>query len=165
MHTFETALFCLTIIAAFGCALVAGIFLAFSNFVMKALADVPSSAGIAAMQAINVRVLNPGFLGLFAGTALICIVLACMGVWRWPAPGSGFLVLGSAAYVIGTFLATMKFNVPRNEALARLDASDPQSAIYWRDYVVIWTRWNHVRTIAAIAGAAFFAIAVIQLVT
>ena len=43
----------LTFIAALGSGLVAGIFFAFSNFVMKALARVPPAQGVAAMQSIN----------------------------------------------------------------------------------------------------------------
>ena len=49
--------------ALLGSALVGGIFFAFSSFVMKALARVPSAEGIGAMQSINVVVLNPSFLG------------------------------------------------------------------------------------------------------
>ncbi len=41
-----------------GSALVGGVFFAFSSFVMKALARVPSPEGIAAMQSINV-VIDP----------------------------------------------------------------------------------------------------------
>jgi uncharacterized membrane protein len=46
-------LFVLTLFAALGCGLVAGVFFAFSTFVMKALARLPAEQGIAAMQAIN----------------------------------------------------------------------------------------------------------------
>ncbi len=47
--------------ALLGSALVGGVFFAFSSFVMKALARVPSPEGIAAMQSINVVVINPSF--------------------------------------------------------------------------------------------------------
>ena len=39
--------------ALLGSALIGGIFFAFSSFVMKALARVPSSEGIETMQSIN----------------------------------------------------------------------------------------------------------------
>lgn len=42
-----------------GSALMAGVFFAFSTFVMKALRRLPSPQGIAAMQSINVAVINP----------------------------------------------------------------------------------------------------------
>ncbi len=60
-------------IALLGSALVGGVFFAFSSFVMKALARVPSSEGIGAMQSINVDVINPSFLGAFMGTALLSL--------------------------------------------------------------------------------------------
>ncbi len=45
-------------------ALVGGVFFAFSSFIMKALARVPSAEGIAAMQSINVIVINPSLTPL-----------------------------------------------------------------------------------------------------
>jgi len=58
---------------------------------------------------------------------------------------------------------TMTCNVPRNDALARINASDAESVDAWRKYVVEWTRWNHVRTITALAASAAFTVAVCQL--
>ena len=55
-------------VAAIGCGLVAGIFFAFSSFVMPALGRIAPEQGINAMQSINVAVLNVGFLSLFVGT-------------------------------------------------------------------------------------------------
>jgi uncharacterized membrane protein len=43
----------LTVVAALGCGLNAGVFFAFSSFVMKALARLQPAQGIAAMQSIN----------------------------------------------------------------------------------------------------------------
>ncbi len=42
---FDDLLFALTFVAAIGCGLVAGIFFAFSTFVMKALARIPPGDG------------------------------------------------------------------------------------------------------------------------
>ena len=44
----------LSLFAALGCAMMSGVFFAFSTFVMKALARLPAEQGVAAMQAINV---------------------------------------------------------------------------------------------------------------
>lgn len=55
---------------------------------------------------------------------------------------------------LGTFGVTGAFNVPRNNRLARLDARSPETADEWTAYVREWTRWNHVRTGAALASAA-----------
>jgi uncharacterized membrane protein len=50
----------LTMITALGCGLSAGALFAFSSFVMPALARLPASQGIAAMQTINVQAVTPG---------------------------------------------------------------------------------------------------------
>ena len=61
----NSPIYLLTFVAAVGSGVVAGIFFAFSNFVMKALARVPPAQGIAAMQSINVVVLNRWFFAVF----------------------------------------------------------------------------------------------------
>jgi uncharacterized membrane protein len=48
--------FVLTVVAALGCGLNAGVFFAFSSFVMAALRRLPPAQGIAAMQSINVEI-------------------------------------------------------------------------------------------------------------
>ena len=77
--------------ALLGSALVGGIFFAFSSFVMKALARVPAAEGIAAMQSINVVVLNPSFLSAFIGTAVLSL-------------GAGGLRLGRLGSSLGVLL-------------------------------------------------------------
>jgi uncharacterized membrane protein len=58
---FDGALFVLTLLAMLGCGLMAGFFFAFSAVIMAALARLPPAQGIAAMQTINVVVINPWF--------------------------------------------------------------------------------------------------------
>src|SRR5215203_2738800 len=65
----------LTAVMALGAGLVGGVFHAFSTFIMSALARIRPSQGIAAMQSINITVLNPWFLLPFVGTAAGCAVL------------------------------------------------------------------------------------------
>jgi uncharacterized membrane protein len=159
----DTVLFALTFLTALGCALVAGIFLAFSSFVMKALAQIAPPSGIAAMQSINVVVLNPGFLGLFMGTALACAVLFVYAVMHWQIPAALCLAAGSLCYVLGTFGVTMAFNVPRNNALAQIEPLSAKAAGLWRGYASSWTMWNHVRTAASLVAAALLVWALTRL--
>jgi RNA polymerase sigma-70 factor (ECF subfamily) len=67
------SLFALQLFAALGCGLIAGVFFAFSTFVMKALAQRPSVESIAAMQSINITIINPWFMTAFFGTGLACL--------------------------------------------------------------------------------------------
>ena len=157
--TVEQLLFALTLIAALGCGLVAGVFFAFSAFVMKALARLSPGGGIAAMQSINVVVLNPWFLTVFLGTAAACVIALLTSFLRWHEPGAAYLLAGGMLYLAGTLLVTIAFNVPRNEALAAVAPADPNSAKLWAGYVAGWTAWNHVCTAAALAAAASFSIA------
>ena len=144
----------LKLIAAIGCGLIGGVFFAFSTFVMRALARLPAHEGIAAMQAINIVVINPLFLSVFIGTAAAGVILIISSLLKWHDSGSVYLIVGGALYVIGTFLVTMIFNVPRNNVLAALAPTSPEAARYWIEYVSSWTAWNHVRTVAALAAAA-----------
>ena len=137
-----------------GGGLVGGVFFAFSTFVMNGLARLPSAQGIAAMQAINVTAVTPLFMTALFGTGALCLVLTGCALWRWQQTGSAYLLAGSLLYLIGAVLVTMAFNVPLNNALARVAADSPAGAQLWANYLVTWTRWNHVRTIASLAAAA-----------
>jgi len=147
-------LFALSLFAALGCGLIAGVFFAFSTFVMKALSRLPPVDGIAAMQSINVAVLNPWFLATFLATAAACVLVVISSLWRMHHRGAVYTLAGGALYLVGTFLVTVVFNVPKNEALASVAPTDPNSASLWTSYLVTWTAWNHVRTAAALAAAA-----------
>lgn len=144
----------LALLICLGAGTVGGMFFSFSAFVMKALAELPASQGIAAMQRINVVVLNPLFLGVFVGTAVLSLAGMALSVLPWNAPRSPLLLVSGLLYFVGSFVVTMAFNVPRNERLARLDAQTSEAAAYWPTYLLEWTRWNHVRTVASAASAA-----------
>jgi len=159
MATMDNLFFALTLFAALGCGLMAGVFFAFSAFVMKALARLPTAQGIAAMQSINVAVINPWFMVVFLGTAGVCVLLVVFALGSWHDPSAVYLLVGSLLYLVGTFLVTVAFNVPQNDALAAVEPGRAESAALWGRYLASWTVWNHVRTVAALAAAASFTIA------
>lgn len=64
----QDSYFILKFFAALGCGLIAGVFLAFSTFVMSALERLPMAQGITAMQMINITVINPLFMTTFLET-------------------------------------------------------------------------------------------------
>lgn len=145
--------FLLTLLTALGCGLVAGVFFAFSTFVMNALARLQPKEGIIAMQSINITAINPLFMVALFGTAVACIFLAVSSVLKWHQPGAAYLLIGSLLYLIGTILVTIAFNVPLNDALAIAKPDSTEGANLWARYLTNWTFWNHVRTIAALAAA------------
>jgi len=155
----DDLIFTLTLLSALGCGVVAGAFFAFSTFVMKALGRLPAAKGIAAMQSINIVVINPWFMTALFGPALTCVALAVLSVVEWEEPEVFYQLAGSALYVIGTILVTIAFNVPRNDALAAVVPESADGASLWRRYLTQWTTWNHVRTAAALAAATLLTIA------
>jgi len=155
----DKMLFGLTLASALGCGLIGGAFFAFSSFVMKALGRLPPAQGIAAMQSINIVVINPWFMVPFLGTAAACVFLAVSSLRAWHSPGAAYLLAGSLLYLLGTLLVTFVFNIPRNNRLAVVDPASADGAKLWAGYLSSWTAWNHVRTVAALAAAVSFIIA------
>jgi uncharacterized membrane protein len=145
-----------TLVAAIGCGVVAGVLFAFSTFVMKALGNLPPAQGIAAMQSINVAVINPWFMTAFLGTAAACGCAMIASLLSSSGPGAWYLLAGSVLYLAGSVLVTLLFNVPRNDALAAVSPASPEAARLWAAYLSTWTAWNHVRTTAALAAAVLF---------
>ena len=146
----------LILISALGCGLIAGVFFAFSSFIMGALGKLPPGQGIAAMQSINVVVINPLSLGVLFGTAALALFLGFWATRHLGDPGAVRVVAGAGLYVIGTVLVTMAFNVPLNNALATVDPASGEGAAVWADYLRNWTNWIHVRGLAALAASGAF---------
>ena len=140
-----------------GSALMAGLFFAFSTSVMKALKTLSPACGIAAMQSINVVIINPLFLTAFLGTAVACVLATFLSL-VWSSPGTVGTIAGSALYLIGVIFVTMRLNVPMNNALARVSPDATEAVPVWNGYLARWTAWNHVRALAALAATVSFAL-------
>ena len=65
----------LTLVAAVGSGLVAGVFFAFSSFVMPALRRLPDEQGISAMQSINKAAPTPVFMSALFGSAAVSLAV------------------------------------------------------------------------------------------
>lgn len=143
--------------SAIGCGLIAGLYFAFSTFIMTALDRIGSAQGAAAMNSINSTILGSLFMPLFFGTTISAAVLAVLAIFRWGEPGSLIILAGGLIYVVGMFICTVVYNVPLNNELARAGTG---SAEMWVRYLKDWTFWNHVRTIASTAAMALFIAAI-----
>ncbi len=155
----EGPYFVLAVVGVVGTGLVAGAFCAFSAFVMRALAALPPAQGVAAMNSINVFAVRPAFMIVFTGSAVVCVVIAVVTLVVWPDEGTVELLVGSALYLFGVFGLPLVANVPRNNALARLDPGAREAAAYWPTYVREWSVWNHARTVASAAATVAYVLA------
>lgn len=145
--------------SAVGCAVIGGVYFAFSSFVMPALARLGYIPGMQAMQSINEVILRSLFMPLFFGTTLTSLILAVLALMNWPAyelNESKLIVLASVFYVGGMFLVTVLFNVPLNNALVLVQSSSADSVSVWGRYLKEWTLWNHVRTVASILASVIY---------
>ena len=142
--------------SAIGCGLLAGLYFAFSTFIMTALGRIDQGAGIAAMNSINKVIVRSPFLPVFLGSTATCLLLTVLALFRWNEPGALAMITGGLLYVIGMFVVTMVFNVPLNNALAAVDPVSPEAQALWTRYLSDWTWWNHVRTITSTLAFALF---------
>ncbi|MGZ2749733.1 anthrone oxygenase family protein [Burkholderia stagnalis] len=146
--------------SAIGCGVLAGVYFAFSAFVMTSFGRLAPAAGIAAMNAINVDIVRSLFMPAFLGTTLTSLALVVLALLRLGEPGATWIAAGGAIYVLGMFVVTMTFNVPLNDALAAADPSSAEGAALWARYLRSWTLWNHVRTVASMAACGLFIAAI-----
>lgn len=147
LHTFETGLLWFL---ALGCGLMAGVYFAFSAFIMMSLSQAGPQAGVASMNAINDVIVRTSFLPLFLGTSAAAVIAAILAALHWQGVDSLVVLAGAVIYIAGMFLVTTAFNVPLNNALAA------EGERVWADYLSDWTRWNHLRTAASLIAAALF---------
>lgn len=146
--------------SAISCGLVAGLYFAFSTFIIRALARIAQAHGVSAMNSINSTILRSLFMPLFFGTTAASAALVIIGFLRKSEPGATAMLVGGLMYIAGMFLCTVFLNVPLNDALAAVDPESGGAAQVWARYLKEWTMWNHVRTITAAAACALYSWAI-----
>jgi uncharacterized membrane protein len=151
----STTFFVLLQLSILAYALVAGVFLAFSDFIMRSLALTGGVGGVEAMQVINREVFRWVFMALFLGMAAVSVLIAGYAWVALSGPAGTLIGLAALVYLVGCFGVTVVFNVPMNEALAEMELNTEATRDYWlQTYVPRWTFWNSVRTSAAALSAA-----------
>ena len=137
-------------------ALVAGVFLTFSDFVMKSLGLAKPAAGMEAMQYINRKVYGSFFMVLLMGGSIASAALAVYAYFEMTGDAAIWFVAGGASYFLGVFVLTLLANVPMNKRLDKMDAETESGQTYWLKYLSVWTAWNHMRTGSSAASAICF---------
>ena len=77
--------------AALSSGLIAGVYFAFSTFIMQAFGRIDAAKAIAAMNAINETILRSLFMPLFFASSIISVLLIIVAIMHW--------VLGSLTQV------------------------------------------------------------------
>jgi len=132
--------------------LMAGIYFAFSTFVMKALNQLPALHAAHAMNKINDVIVNTVFLPIFFGSTLWFAGLIVWSVADWQGTQSMLLISAALIYIVGMFFVTAFGNVPLNNKLKASEVSEEQLARYWPVYMAKWTKLNHIRSVSCISA-------------
>lgn len=136
--------------AALASGLQAGVYFAFACSVIPGLNRGAPHVFVAAMQQINVAIINPWFAATFLGAPLVAALAALLGYGR---PGFGW-VLAGFVLAATTVAITMALNVPLNNVLATAgDATvlaDPATVV--AAFEPAWSRWNTVRALTSTAA-------------
>ena len=143
----------LTVLTALGAATFGGALFAFSAFVMHGLDRTPPRAAVEAMQQINLSAPRAPLLGVMLGTTGLAVATAALA-------RSPLVVAGSVAF-LASIAITGLFHIPRNNALADVDAAGPAAAAVWAAYSGPWQRGNHLRTAAALGGALLLMVSLV----
>lgn len=151
----------LTGATAFYCWLVSGVFLTFSDFVMKSLGAIPAAQGIAAMQSINIKVFRSLFMvGLFSIAAVSVYFIAAAVLYG--GEGSILRAIAGGLYLVTVMLVSVFGNIPLNNKLAVVDPETQAAAELWHRYLKVWVQWNHIRTLGSAVAALLLTVAAFQ---
>jgi len=146
-------------------AIVGGTFSAFSEFIMKALLRTSPVGGIEAMQHINRTVIKTQFVAGILSIALFSVLFTIYSLFVFEGAALVVIILAAMVYVPTVFLMTMFGNVPMNNKLEGLDHTSSEAKVYWLQYVRVWTRLNHIRSLGSILTAGLYFISAITLIT
>jgi len=136
--------------AALSSGLIAGVYFAFSGFIMKAFDKLETAQSVTAMNAINEIILRSLFMPVFFGSSIISLLLIVVAFVYWNEAGTGLALIAGMVYFIGMFVCTVVFNVPLNNTLSKLEPASDDAQQAWPRYLKNWTKWNHLRTVSSL---------------
>ena len=119
----ETWLLLLCEISLIACALVAGVFLTFSDFVMRALNGARTSAGVEVMQGINREVFKTVFMVLLIGMWAVSAALGAYTYVALPGGVGAAIIAAAVIYSVGVAGVTLVF---KDRKSTRLNSSHDQ---------------------------------------
>ena len=144
-------------------ALSAGLLFSFSVAVNGGLHRLKDSEYVAAMQSINIVIVNPVFLLTFFGPVIL-LPLAAFLHFNISSAQFALLAAASVLYLVFTIGVTAGGNVPLNNRLARVDlsrASGEEVTQARAQFERPWNRLHAVRTIASFAATVLIFVAAV----
>jgi uncharacterized membrane protein len=149
--------------AAVTVGLMAGLFAAFAYAVMPGLRRVDDRAFVAAMQQINVAIINPWFLACFLGGLLFTALAGVLHLDEGSRSALPWIAAGFVLYAAALAI-TGRVNVPLNNALAAAGDTEKITDVgsVRRQFEARWVRWNVVRAVTSTAAFGCLAWALVR---
>jgi uncharacterized membrane protein len=134
-------------------ALITGLFYAYSCSVNPGLSKLTDAQYLAAMQSINMAIINPLFMITFIGALLLLPWCAYQNFSLPTTSRCIFVFAATLFYAVGVFGVTVTGNVPLNNFLEKIDLSTASvEAIhdYRLRFEKPWNRFHTIRTMFSI---------------
>jgi uncharacterized membrane protein len=147
----------LTIAAAVGAGVNAGMFYSWSAMVMPAVGELPTGEGISAMQELNSAAPAPFTVAAF-GTAALCAVLIIRAFGVRGTVRGRWVLVGATLFLTAAIVVTFAVNVPLSYAIDQLTPAETSNG-EWGDLHTGWVWANHLRTLGCVAAAAALTVA------
>jgi uncharacterized membrane protein len=142
----------MTVTAAIGAGIAAGVYFAFSTFVMPGLRKLSHSQAISAFNGINKAApQNPLLMLVLFGTGVLCVLLIISGFQHRDNPAAVWQIVGAALYLVSV-LILIAYHIPHNDQLMKVDPNGAGAGSTWSHFYSAWMAWNHARTLAAAGG-------------
>jgi uncharacterized membrane protein len=133
----------------------AGLLFAFSCSVMPGLRRVDDQAFVATMRAINVAIINPWFVAVYAGAPLAAVTALAVDLAAGAGSATPWIAAG-LGFGLVTLAITARVNLPLNRELEHPASRLDQRRVRFERP---WIRANHVRTLASTAALGCFCLA------
>ena len=151
----------LVIVAVVATGVMAGVYFAFSTFVMAGLRLAPDEDGIRAMQGINEAApASPPFVLTLFGTGVLGIGLGVWALTDLDRPAAPYVLAGGVLYLV-TVILTGAYHIPRNNALLEVDPVSAEAGEAWRRFYDSWVPANHARALFAAAATGAYVLALL----
>lgn len=149
----------LTIAAAVGAGLSAGVYFAFATFVMPGLRKLSPGSAISAINSINKAApASPLLMLALFGTGIVSVLLLIWGFGHRDNPAAVWVLVGAGLYIL-SLLVTMMYHIPHNDQLLKADPHGAGAARTRSDFYSPWMAWNWIRTAVATGGTVSLVLA------
>lgn len=137
----------------------AGTYYVWACGVMPGLARTDDRTFVAALQQMNIAIVNPVFLATFLGAPILAaaaLLTSSSNARPW--------AIGGLVLAIATVVVTGAANIPLNDALEAAGNVDKikDLAAVRADFEDSWVRWNYVRVATSAASLACLAWAALK---